>query len=440
MEAGKPGWNDAMNGLPGLFGSEMPAAYELHELLDFTATAIDEAGRTVPLPEELSELLDKIDEQLGAHEAGRASDFEYWDAVRTALEEYRAATSLTFSGELILWDAAKLGKANGLLGRMLRKQDKGIARALSYAPDDGHKVSPTYFRFTVKKFELVGFSSSRGLPTVRVQEFDGQVLPLFLEGPVRHMKTLKTAPIAEKRAVYRAVKNSTLRDTKLHMYKISESLEGQPFEVGRMMAFNPGWLENESIWMHMSYKWYLELLRAGLFDEYFDEIRQGVVCFMDPARFGRSPLEAASFIVSSAFPDKSLHGSGFLARLSGTTAEFLSMWNIMMMGEQPFVLDDDGELALALKPAIADWMWTDEGTLTFRFLGAVDVTYVNEDKTATWGPDAAAIAKFELFTHADDRAPAVTVQGGVLPAPHAANVRALKYAAIKVTLLSASRR
>ena len=25
MEAGKPGWNDAMNGLPGLFGSEMPS-------------------------------------------------------------------------------------------------------------------------------------------------------------------------------------------------------------------------------------------------------------------------------------------------------------------------------------------------------------------------------------------------------------------------------
>ena len=32
MEAGKPGWNDAMNGLPALFGSEMPSAYELHEM------------------------------------------------------------------------------------------------------------------------------------------------------------------------------------------------------------------------------------------------------------------------------------------------------------------------------------------------------------------------------------------------------------------------
>lgn len=114
-------------------------------------------------------------------------------------------------------------------------------------------------RAQVKQYELVGFSSARGLPTVRVQQFEPEVLPLFLEGPVRHMKTLKDQPIEMKRAVYAAVKNSTLRDGKLSMYKISESLKGQPFEVGRMMAFNPGWLENESIWMHMSYKWYLEV-------------------------------------------------------------------------------------------------------------------------------------------------------------------------------------
>ena len=35
MEAGKPGWCDALNGLPGLFGSSMPATYELLRLFDF---------------------------------------------------------------------------------------------------------------------------------------------------------------------------------------------------------------------------------------------------------------------------------------------------------------------------------------------------------------------------------------------------------------------
>merc|ERR1712072_376248 len=166
------------------------------------------------------------------------------------------------------------------------------------------------------------------------------------------MKTIKAKPTSEKLAVYKAVEASDLHDKELKMYKVSASLVGQPMEVGRMMAFSPGWLENESIWLHMSYKWYLELLRSGLYTEFFKEIKNGVVCFMDTSVFGRSPLEATSFIVSSAFPDKTLHGSGFLARLSGTTAEFLSMWNHMMLGRTPFTTDADGALQLSLAPVI----------------------------------------------------------------------------------------
>ena len=58
---------------------------------------------------------------------------------------------------------------------------------------------------------------------------------------------------------------------------------------------------------------------------------------MDPDVYGRPPIECSSFIASSAHPDKTIHGQGYLARLSGSTAEFLSMWNLMMMGAQPFV-------------------------------------------------------------------------------------------------------
>ena len=35
MEGGKPGWNDAMNGLPGLFGSGTPETFELKRLVNF---------------------------------------------------------------------------------------------------------------------------------------------------------------------------------------------------------------------------------------------------------------------------------------------------------------------------------------------------------------------------------------------------------------------
>ena len=35
MEGNKPGWNDSMNGLPGLFGSGMSETYELKRLIAF---------------------------------------------------------------------------------------------------------------------------------------------------------------------------------------------------------------------------------------------------------------------------------------------------------------------------------------------------------------------------------------------------------------------
>ena len=91
-------------------------------------------------------------------------------------------------------------------------------------------------------------------------------------------------------------------------------------EIGRARVFSPGWFENESIWLHMEYKYSLELLRNELYDEFFQDFKKVFVPFFDPAVYGRSIIENSSFIVSSANPDRSLHGNGFVARLSGATA------------------------------------------------------------------------------------------------------------------------
>merc|ERR1712087_819934 len=406
---------------------EMPAAYELHQIIDYAGSLIDKVGRPVELPQEVCSLLKEIDTQLQRLSAGSSDDFSFWDQVHDALESYRAATDATFSGTFVPWTPAMLGKDSGVLGRMLARMDEGIKRARSFASDSKQGVSPTYFRYTVKDYQQVGISN-RGLPTVKVLSFhDPEALPLFLEGPTRSLKTLTKAAHADKMAVYKAVQASHLYDKELNMYKISASLQGQPFEIGRMMAFNSGWLENESIWLHMSYKWYLELLRAGLYDEFFSEIKHGVVCFMKSEVFGRSPLEAASFIVSSAFPDKALHGSGFLARLSGATAEFLSMWNHMMVGEAPFTLDGDGKLQLSLAPVIASWMWREDGTLVFKFLGSMQVTYVSAAKKNSW---ESSIKSYELEGPTGKH----LVPGAVVPMPMAEHVRGLKYSAMTVTL------
>lgn len=415
MEAGKPGWNDAMNGLPGLIGSEMPAAHELHQLIKFVGQSVDELERSVAIPSELDMLLRVVDQEIRSFN----NDMNYWDGVRTALEAYRKQTALTFDGHLVHWNPAQLGLSTGVLGRMLERSQAGIDKAVTFGRDG--VVTPTYFYFKAAEFDTYGNG-------IRVTRFELVTLPLFLEGPVRLMKTLQSNQ--QREALYAAVKTSNLYDSKLSLYKISESLVGQPFEVGRMMAFQPGWLENESVWTHMSYKWYLELLRAGLYDQFFEEMKKGIVCFMNPNRFGRSPLEAASFIVSSAFPDSDLHGSGFLARLSGSTAEFLSIWNLMMTGPKPFTMPSSSQgLVLALQPLLPDWLWGNEGTVSFTFLGCVKVTYHNPAKSHTWGKNAPIIYK-SVLSKADGIS--VTLAGPVIKEPYASSVRDKQYVAINI--------
>jgi hypothetical protein len=105
-----------------------------------------------------------------------------------------------------------------------------------------------------------------------------------------------------------------------------------------------------------------------LYEEFFEEFGRALICFQDPEVYGRSPLENSSFLVSSAHPDESLHGAGFVARLSGATAEFLSIWTTMMAGQQPFYLQN-GRLCLQFKPTLPGWLFDRDGRLAFTFLG-----------------------------------------------------------------------
>jgi hypothetical protein len=104
-------------------------------------------------------------------------------------------------------------------------------------------------------------------------------------------------------------------------------------EIGRARIFPPGWLEHESVWLHMEYKFLLELLRAGLYEEFYANFKTVLIPFLDPKVYGRSILENSSFIVSSAHEDNRLHGKGFVARLSGTTAELLHMCQPIGIGD-----------------------------------------------------------------------------------------------------------
>jgi hypothetical protein len=389
-EGGKPGWNDAMNGLPGLLGSGMPETYESYRILTFVREAMEEnSHRSISFPEEFGTFLDDLQSALQAYSSSakdESASHYYWDATNDAREKYRASVFLTFSGKNRVIESAEMISR---LKAMEEKFEEGIKKA----KDMNEGLSPTYFYYECTDYSVSKLDDKSGrklqetaatpapITQVIANAFKTHTVPLFLEGPTRSMKVLKSKE--EKKSVYEMVKGSELYDEELGMYTVSASLKNMGPGLGRMIAFSPGWLENQSVWLHMSYKWYLELLRAGLFEEYYQEIKTGLVPFMDVDVYGRSPLEAASFIVSSAFPDKKLHGSSFLARLSGSTAEFLSMWAIMFYGTNPFTMDDN-VLTLRLQPALAGYFFKEDATVGFTFLGSIKVTYHNPEFQDTW--------------------------------------------------------
>jgi hypothetical protein len=231
-------------------------------------------------------------------------------------------------------------------------------------------------------------------------------------------------------ALHQSTKKSELFDKKLKMYKVTASLDSMPEEIGRCRVFTPGWLENESIWLHMEYKYILELLKGGLTNEFYAEFKNILIPFQDPSRYGRSILENSSFLVSSAFPDKKLHGNGFVARLSGSTAEFLHIWLLMNIGDRPFTLNKSGQLNLTFKPNLAGWLFSKDGKYSFNFLSQILVTYHNPKRKNTFGDSSVSIKKIIL---SDDDSP-IEIKSSVIPAPYAQEIRSRRIKQIDIYL------
>ena len=430
MEGNKPGWNDAMNGLPGLFGSGMSETFELKRTVVFLLDVLKDkanAQGVVELPEEIVQLLEQVYSAVTSVLAGEMEQFNYWDTVASAREAYRARIRFGITGAE---SEVTLEYIREALSKFLIKIDQGIQKAVEL----GNGLTPTYFRFEAKKYEQVKDAegqpviSGYGLPKAIVEEFEVYALPYFLEGPTRWLKTLKNPEQAKQ--IYNLIKQTELFDRTTSMYQTSVSLEGESHEIGRMRAFTPGWLERESNFLHMSYKYLLELLKAGLYEEFYGELKTSLVPFLDPAVYGRSTLENSSFIATGGNPDPNNHGRGFVARLSGSTAEFLSMWRTMMAGSHIFTMLD-GELTLSLAPVLPGWLFDEEGKLTFTFLGGTEVTYSNPQRKNTFGEERAVIQSLSLVY----RDGAVTeVSGALVRGEEAEALRRGEITAIRAVL------
>ncbi|MFH0954033.1 MAG: hypothetical protein V1873_06865 [Verrucomicrobiota bacterium] len=457
MESDKPNWYDALNGLPGQLGSSISETLELKRLMLFILDSLRRLnvgqGEACMLFAEAEELVDRLHrlmkEYFGRRDGSR--DFDFWDRASSAKEEYREKTRLGIAGGE---KAVRMGDLRDFLELAVKKLDLGIAKAW----DRKRKILYTYFiNKVVQSQPIVQYGpggtrsvkrSRKGLPCFRALKFKQVPLPLFLEGPVHFLRIEHDAKNAAD--LVRRIRNSGLYDRKLKMYKVNESLEDQPMEIGRTRTFSRGWLENESIWLHMEYKYLLELLRCGLHRDFYQDMKTMLVPFLKPEVYGRSILENSSFIASSANPDVAVHGNGFVARLSGSTAEWIHILLLMTVGEKPFRVNTQGDLELQFRPALPAWLFTRKptsaqlwidgerrtvrfpaNTFSFFFLGSTLVTFHNPRRRDTFGERAVQPRAWTL-THASG--PVTRIEGNSISGLLARQVRERKIRRIEIEL------
>ncbi len=434
MEAEKPGWCDALNGLPGLFGSSTHEAYALQRAVAMAHKGLKDHGGSPPiqLPAEVAGLIRAVTRSLMA--ADPHDFFTTWDQLASSREAFRHQTRLGIEGTTEQFTTAALSEFLTAVQATLRR---GLAKA-----QDAHGLPISYFIHEITRHDVLApdqpaHDADDDMPAVHVcaRQFRQKPVTAFLEGSVQALRNV--TQVADAKTLYQAVRNSMLYDAKLGMYRVNAPLDDMSFEIGRGKIFSPGWLENESIFLHMHYKFLLETLRSGLHAEFFADLQKGLVAFLDPATYGRSPLENSSFIASSCFPDARAHGVGFVARLSGATAEWISMVLHMGLGAAPFVVEA-GELRFKPQPVLADWLFTSQpsggfaaDSFGFKLFGQTWVVYSNPQRRRTFGADAVAPVAFGLsYTDSSTQ----THTGDSLPDPLARDLRDGKLQSLVITL------
>ncbi|MGM0568345.1 MAG: hypothetical protein ACQESB_03905, partial [Elusimicrobiota bacterium] len=429
MESDKPNWCDALNGLPGMFGSSTAESFELKRLILFLRDAIltlDEKEK-ISLPEELCDLMLELEKVTDCHE----NDYNFWNSSHNAKENYRENTAYGVSG---CEKHLNISRLKSMLHKFLRRLEKGLSLAI----DEEKGFVYTNFEYTPQKYNIIPEEEGKKQvhPRIRITEFKMKRLPLFLEGPVHYLRINRDKKQASD--MHKKLLKSGLYDKKLKMFKVNESLEGVDYDIGRITVFTPGWLENESIWLHMEYKYMLELLRNGLYEEYYKLLDTALVPFMDPETYGRSIYENSSFIVSSAHPDKNIHGRGYVARLTGSSAEYLSMWVAMTSGFKPFITDAKGRLSLKFSPALPGNWFTKEKTpdcpensFKFVFMGKTPVIYRNQKRKDTFGKKGAKIKEIHIQINENEK---IKIEGDTIQMPYSKLVREGRAKKIEVKL------
>lgn len=367
MECEKPGWNDAMNGLPGLFSSGLSETVELLRLVRYAEKHLMPFARNsvLMMPAQVDMYLGLRD-ALHMLNAGEITRFEYWDKATTLRENLRK-TYLDY-GENTISEVELVH-----ILAFLKEIDSLLSSSIQRAKVIGKGILPSYLIYRVASYEFTGRTNHLGYKTVRATSFALETIPPFLEASARALK-LADGSISLKDCA--TINDSDLYDKKLGFYKTCAAIDDAPFEIGRVHAFTKGWLERECNFLHMDYKYLLGLLEAGYYEEFFREAAINLVYHMDPNVYGRNPVEASSFLIPTCNPDKSKHGRGYFARLTGANAEFLDMYVRLFAGKNLFGMKD-GKLTFSLEPKLPASFFDKNDEVSFLLFSKTTITYRN---------------------------------------------------------------
>ena len=263
MDAEKPGWCDALNGLPGLLGSSTHEAFALKRWVSFVRDALHTMPGTelaLQLPSEVAEFVRAVTARLAC--ADTDNFFATWDQLATLREALRETTRLGIAGTEAGLSHAELQAFMDAVEHVLQS---GLAKAVNA---DGLPVS--YYINELVEYDVLPQEPNAVLLNedepvavhVSARRFEHKPVSAFLEGTVQALRGISTP--TEAKALYAKVRQSMLFDAKLGMYRVNTPLDSESFEIGRSKIFSPGWLENESVFLHMHYKFLLETLRSGL--------------------------------------------------------------------------------------------------------------------------------------------------------------------------------
>ena len=260
-----------------------------------------------------------------------------------------------------------------------------------------------------------------------VRKWKVRMLPFYLEAPATYLKQLHDHD--EAKMIYQKIKKTDMYDQKLGLYLTSNPLDDETLEIGRARAFTKGWLEREACFMHMSYKYLIGMIKSGLYEEYFRDMKTAMPPFMDPEVYGRSPLENASFIATSNNPNPKNHGRAFVARLTGTTSEAMTLMILMMTGKTLFTFEDQ-VLKFKIHPILTYDFFDLNKEVSFKLFSKVNITIFNPENKNTF--DGLYPVEYQLKNAFDH----VTIQGPTVDGHLAEQIRSGHFDHVRVTLRS----